>query len=967
MKMTFPLLHLLRASALFLLLGLAPASAQPGSARFVWTDAADPARITFAYFRYELDLAELPGEATFHLYASNLYHFRVNGTMVNMGPVRTFADSPRYDSYDLAPYLQKGRNIIAVKVLRESVYNYQMPEMPGGFIAWGNIGGQDLATPGKWLGTRSEAHNPHTPKFSFATGPMEMYDGRKEVPYWDRPFPAPPATTRKGRPDSSPAAQASTWKAPVPVANPAIWGTLMPRPIPHLTQKELAPKFLLGVYSFDDSEDLYSFHSKTPDEVLADYNRSWPHVAYTYIYSPREQEVETGSFWGSFYLNGELVEARQETKKNNAVRYERTFRFRQGWNYLFIWQKEPWGAWDCYLAFPKTAGLVVSATRSEKGEGPIFRVAGPFSRQEDEQLEALPKPFEPEALPAGLSATWKDHFRQPVGANPARDAAWLEFAEKQVGYSKHQTQNIQIPANQNRALVFDLGRKTLGRILLEVDAPEGTVFDVIISEDLSAEKVYVFKRIMISAGSRFIATEGFNRFEHFKPYGMRFVQLNVRNHTGPVTIRKIAATEQIYPFEKKGSFTCSDPYFNDLWEMGWRTLQVCAEDTYTDTPFRERGLYAGDMLPEWAITLVASADHRLIEHSFSFLNGMYADRQEPGVTSVNWTMGRMYDFPFAALHAWYWSYKTGGDKAFAQEQWRRYKHLVDWSFARQDTATGLLWAEGVFIEWTKLEKKDTYNTAYNASVAGACRALAEVATELGYGQHVADLQQKADRLAASINQHLWDEAKGAYWDGINSKGEKMATYYPVSSAYCSLFGIAGEQQKKRILKHYAQILPDIGTEHRAMLSSTYGSFYVLADLFQQEDAGQAEAFYRKYWLPQVEWADTNFEDFRALDRGMGSTLSHAWSGHATYFLSSEILGVQMGFPQPLPANKIVIAPQSETINWAKGTVPHPLGLVSVEWEVKGDLLFLHYDAPPGVKVEVKPRGRLAKLQLRLKP
>jgi len=100
---------------------------------------------------------------------------------------------------------------------------------------------------------------------------------------------------------------------------------------------------------------------------------------------------------------------------------------------------------------------------------------------------------------------------------------------------------------------------------------------------------------MVSAGSRFIAAGGESRFEHFKPYGMRFVQINVRNHNKPVTIKKIGAIEQVYPFEKKGSFTCSNPYFNDLWEMGWRTLRVCSEDTYTDTPFRERGLYAGDM------------------------------------------------------------------------------------------------------------------------------------------------------------------------------------------------------------------------------------------------------------------------------------------------------------------------------------------------------------------------------------
>lgn len=397
--------------------------------------------------------------------------------------------------------------------------------------------------------------------------------------------------------------------------------------------------------------------------------------------------------------------------------------------------------------------------------------------------------------------------------------------------------------------------------------------------------------------------------------------------------------------------------------MGWRTLRVCSEDTYTDTPFRERGLYAGDMLPEFGITQVTSGDPRLLEYSLTFLNKMYVDRQKPGSDRPNWSMGRHNEFPYAALHAWYWSYQTRGNRAFAKEQWQQYKNLIDWSFNNQDEKTGLIWADNVFVEWTTIEKNDTYNTAYNASVVGACRALASVAAELGFGEHKAELEAKAAQLQQSINIHLWDENKGAYWDGINKDGKKMDTYYPISSAFCSLFGVADSSKQQRIIKHYAKILPDIGNKHRDMLSSAYGSFYVLADLFQLGEVGMAEAFYKKYWLPQVEWGDTNFENFKAMEGGGQGTLSHAWSGHATYFLSTQILGVQMGFPEPFNSDTIVISPQSDSIDWAEGTVPHPKGEVYVHWQVKGDNLFLKYSAPKDMKVEIKPRGRLGELHL----
>jgi len=75
------------------------------------------------------------------------------------------------------------------------------------------------------------------------------------------------------------------------------------------------------------------------------------------------------------------------------------------------------------------------------------------------------------------------------------------------------------------------------------------------------------------------------------------------------------------------------------------------------------------------------------------------------------------------------------------------------------------------------------------------------------------------------------------------------------------------------------------------------------------------------------------------------------------------LGVQLGFPESTDLSKVTISPQSESIEWAKGIVPHPTGHVTIEWEVKGDNLFLNYKVSKGVEVIVKPKGRLARKKL----
>jgi len=109
--------------------------------------------------------------------------------------------------------------------------------------------------------------------------------------------------------------------------------------------------------------------------------------------------------------------------------------------------------------------------------------------------------------------------------------------------------------------------------------------------------------------------------------------------------------------------------------------------------------------------------------------------------------------------------------------------------------------------------------------------------------------------------------------------------------------------------------------------------------------------------------DTAWENFG--DSGEQGTLSHAWAGGPTYYFTTEILGVQLGYPQPIDYEKLVISPQAtENITWAKGNVPHPkAGLVEVDWQVKGNKLFLNYTTENSINCEVIPKGRLGELEL----
>ncbi len=257
----------------------------------------------------------------------------------------------------------------------------------------------------------------------------------------------------------------------------------------------------------------------------------------------------------------------------------------------------------------------------------------------------------------------------------------------------------------------------LGRVFLDIDAPAGTIIDMGISEDLNQQGLpYLYKRAQINSGCRFICDGKRTRFETFKPYGIRYLLMKI---TPPrkaiVTLKKVGVIEQMYPFTKTGSFECSDPMFNKIRELGWRTLRVCSEDSYTDTPFRERGLYAGDALPEYAITLATSGDSRLMKQSLLLFQDMYRDEMETGVEN------RHNDFILKTLIELFWYYQVTGDTAFTKSLFPNYARYLG-HLEKNKTAEGYYMGGQVFLEWTKIPKNADL-TAYQALLYGSIKTI----------------------------------------------------------------------------------------------------------------------------------------------------------------------------------------------------------------------------------------------------
>jgi alpha-L-rhamnosidase len=911
---------------------------------FIWTNAEGAGRNNYVYFRLDFNLTEIPSSVNFNLFADSRYHLYVNENFINYGPARFYPQHPEFDTYDITNYLKKGKNCIAVKVLSNGMYTFQIPLNIGGFTAWGQMQLKDgslvkFNTPGNWKCIQCNAYDNESPKFSFAKAAIEIFDNRKDITDWNK-------INNDVR----------TWSKPVILTKQNAWGPLTQRCIPSLTQEETLPRKFMGSYSLNDDEEIHSFRLTSPDVNETIYNAKHRAFAYTYIYSQMDQKVKTGVWWGEYYLNGNGPLERSDVKPERLNRQEITLDLKKGWNFFFVKYDIVWAVWEFSLAVPKVAGLQFSPFK-EYNSQTTFMTAGPFKTEEEDAVTAIPLPLkDPQSLPK-LSAVWEAQVRNKIIKNPAIDIAWRYF-DMSLPIDNSRVENIQVNDPAGSALVFDMGGKILGRLFIEYDAPAGTQFDIGFSEDMIGNRPGIMKRPGLYSAARVIADGKTDRWESFEPYGLRYLQINVSgNKDQNVRIKRIGVIKQEYPFTQRGSFECSDPMLNAIWNLGYRTLRVCAEDSYIDTPFRERGLYAGDALPEYAITLATSGDSRLIKRCLELFQDTYSSL----FSDINKTNNeKVGDFPLLTLQYLRWYIDRTGDLDFANKLYQPYQNLLE-HVLKNRKSDGLFEAGSTFIEWTKLDKKADL-TCLHSLIASSFSNMAYISAKLGKVEDEKRYNLLSKEISTLVKTRFWDSNKKAFFDGFKND-QAIDHYYPISSAWPVLWNNASEEQMRDLRDFFDKELMFQGYLGRNGNVTPYGGFYILAALYKCGYADLAERFMRDYWSPMIlKYDDTAWEDFDYSNDG-GSTLSHAWSGGPTYFLTTQVLGINLGWPDPSDNKKIIIAPQSETINWAKGVIPYANSEIKIDWKINGDKLFINCDVPKGIEWEVKPKGRLASLEL----
>lgn len=159
------------------------------SAKWIWPDGNSwNLHNCYALFRKSFSLKSLPPHAWAWITADQSYRLWVNGAPVCRGPARGFQRSWPCDKVDLAPFLRRGKNVIAVRAHNpgHGTFSY-ISESCAGFLFSMTWPGFTLVSNRDWKMRRQTGVLQASAPASMQMYDQEHCDLRKEAPEWFQP------------------------------------------------------------------------------------------------------------------------------------------------------------------------------------------------------------------------------------------------------------------------------------------------------------------------------------------------------------------------------------------------------------------------------------------------------------------------------------------------------------------------------------------------------------------------------------------------------------------------------------------------------------------------------------------------------------------------------------------------------------------------------------------------------------
>lgn len=393
-----------------------------------------------------------------------------------------------------------------------------------------------------------------------------------------------------------------------------------------------------------------------------------------------------------------------------------------------------------------------------------------------------------------------------------------------------------------------------------------------------------------------------------------FKTLRISGYGGTLTRNDVRAVVAHTAADVAGSFTCSNPLLNDIFEMSERSArQNVQQGIISVDANREQSPWTAD---SHNIGLGLLYNHRNTQ-VFDKIVRDYAAEQMPDGRFWACSPAAIFDIPEWSM---YWpmmlwdQYLFTGDAKLLEETYPNLSKWMNWVETSKQS-TGLIdppgWRISDYAGGT-MENKGQ-NIATNALYFENLRIAAKIAGVLGRTTEAAEYEAKATALKNSINKHLLVDGN-SYLTSVGSSQR-----LPLGAAWALRFDIVPPEHKTAVAAWIRTQPVNIGGYGgEAFYSGAYSAGglgdFIVADLSR----------YRF----MLSGNRTNWESFK--QPGGGNETNHAWTSYPAYIFPCYIAGIQ---PTGAAFRTFNIKPEIAGLNYAQAVVPTVKGDIATNWKI----------------------------------
>jgi Bacterial alpha-L-rhamnosidase 6 hairpin glycosidase domain/Alpha-L-rhamnosidase N-terminal domain/Bacterial alpha-L-rhamnosidase C-terminal domain len=459
-------------------------------------------------------------------------------------------------------------------------------------------------------------------------------------------------------------------------------------------------------------------------------------------------------------------------------------------------------------------------------------------------------------------------------------------------------------------------------------------------------------------------------------WGWRYIEISDPGEK--LTAADITAVVQNTDVPAGGAATLdsSNPELDAVFGLMQRSALQSEQNTFVDTPTREKGQFLGDSVDE-SYASMESLDERSLTreaivdfmHSQArywpngALNAVYpngdAKRDIPDYTEMfpDWVM-RYYQL-------------TGDTTLLAQayQTMRNVADYVDAAIGADHLVYQLPGGSGPYqygiIDWPAPMRYDTVvtdngaETVVNAIAVGANRAVAQAAAVLGHGTDASTYGGQADSLATAVDAQLRDTGTGLYSDGLATGTlTPIDNYSEHAQTYAVDYGIAppsdystlGNYITSQGMRQGPMDLRQLETALRL----TDRSDTLVSLLTDPDSDGPAKVlaeggtFLWEDWDPGCTTVAPCTGS--AVSQSDNTSFSHGWGSSGIVDVLEGLLGIQV---TGVGARSVTIAPPDKGLAHASGSESTERGPVRVDWTHTRQGYDLGVDVPDNVTATVE--------------